>query len=66
MPKTKTKKLKKTSSITIIFPETKTGTISPKPTEENVIKLKYKNSKNCLKNELFSVIDVLKLLISVI
>ena len=61
MPKTKTKKLKKTSSITITFPETEIGTISPKPTEEKVIKLKYKNSKNSLIYELFPVSDVLKL-----
>tara|TARA_R110001592_G_scaffold32587_3_gene113995 strand:- start:4541 stop:4759 length:219 start_codon:yes stop_codon:yes gene_type:complete len=61
MPKTKTKKLKKTSNITIILPETEMGTISPKPTEEKVIKLKYKNSKNCLIIDVFSVSDVLKL-----
>ena len=66
MPKTKTKKLKKTSNMTIIFPETETATTSPKPTEENVIKLKYKNSKNWLKKELFAESIVLKLYVSAI
>jgi hypothetical protein len=65
-PKIKTKKLKKTSNSTIIFPGTDKGTISPNPTEEKVIVLKYKNSKNCRKNELSPVIDDLKLYESVI
>jgi len=45
-----TKKLKKISIITKILPEMKIDTISPYPTEEKVIKLKYINSKNCEKN----------------
>ena len=61
IPKTKTKKLNRISSITIIFPETETGTISPKPTDENVIKLKYINSKNCIKKESLNDLADLKL-----
>ena len=45
IPNTNTKKLKKTSIITKSLPEIVNGTISPKPTDEKVIKLKYINSK---------------------
>ena len=51
IPKTKTKKLKRTSIITKSLPGIVNGTISPKPTDEKVIRLKYVNSKNPLKNE---------------
>lgn len=51
IPKTSTKKLKKTSIITKSLPEIVNGTISPNPTDEKVIRLKYINSKNWRKNE---------------
>ena len=51
IPKTSTKKLKKTSIITKSLPEMVKGTISPKPTDEKVIRLKYVNSKNSRRNE---------------
>ena len=61
IPKTKMKKLKTTSKITISFPAIEMGTISPYPTEEKVIKPKYKNSINCKKNELLGIVSNLKL-----
>jgi len=60
IPNTNTKKLKKTSIITNSLPEIDKGTISPKPTDEKVIKLKYKNSKNCNENESLSAVLELK------
>tara|TARA_R100001230_G_C5625473_1_gene134131 strand:- start:73 stop:291 length:219 start_codon:yes stop_codon:yes gene_type:complete len=60
IPNTNTKKLKKTSIITNSLPEIDNGTISPKPTDEKVIKLKYRNSKNCRKNELLDNVANLK------
>jgi len=61
IPNMSTKKLKKTSIITKSFPEIVNGTISPKPTDEKVIKLKYVNSKNCKKEEPLSTVAILKL-----
>jgi len=62
IPKIKTKKLKKTSNSTTIFPGTDIGTTSPKPTEENVTKLKYINSKDWRITELSPSKEDLKLL----
>ena len=60
IPNTSTKKLKKTSIITKSLPEIVSGTTSPNPTDEKVIKLKYINSKNCGIKELSSDIVDLK------
>ena len=60
MPKTSTKKLKKISIITKSLPEIVIGTMSPNPTDEKVIMLKYVNSKNCRKIELLNDVSDLK------
>ena len=46
MPKTKTKNRKATCNITKVLATIDTGTISPYPTDENVIVLRYKYSKS--------------------
>jgi hypothetical protein len=60
IPNTNTKKLKKTSIITNSLPAIDNGTMSPKPTDEKVIKLKYRNSKNCRENKLLGNVANLK------